>query len=77
MKVSRLGKIMASSVAFFAAVTAVAQDDPYANVSIQTVPVAGNVSMLIGAGGNLGVSAGADGLSLIHLGRCRRNVRCD
>ena len=65
MKVSRLGKIMASSVAFFAAVTAVAQDDPYANVSIQTVPVAGNVSMLIGAGGNIGVSAGADGILII------------
>jgi glyoxylase-like metal-dependent hydrolase (beta-lactamase superfamily II) len=43
----------------------VAQDAPYANVNIQTVPVAGNVSMLIGAGGNIGVSAGADGILII------------
>jgi cyclase len=39
--------------------------DPYANVTIQTVPVAGNVSMLIGQGGNIGVSAGSDGILII------------
>ena len=41
MKVSRLGKIMVGAMAFSVAVTAVAQDGPYANVNIQTVPVAG------------------------------------
>jgi glyoxylase-like metal-dependent hydrolase (beta-lactamase superfamily II) len=65
MKVSRLGKITIGIAAFCTAISAVAQDDPYANVSIQTVPVAGNVSMLIGAGGNIGVSAGADGILII------------
>lgn len=42
-----------------------AQDDRFANVSIQTVPVRGNISMLIGSGGNIGVSAGSDGLLII------------
>ncbi|MXX07125.1 MAG: MBL fold metallo-hydrolase [Gammaproteobacteria bacterium] len=44
---------------------AFAQDDPFANVTIQTVPVAGNISMLIGQGGNIGVSAGEDGVLII------------
>ena len=37
----------------------------YENVTIQTQPVAGNVSMLIGAGGNIGVSSGVDGILII------------
>ena len=44
---------------------AFAQDDPFANVTIQTLPVAGNVSMLVGQGGNIGVSAGEDGVLII------------
>lgn len=48
-----------------AAVSALAQDDRFANVSIETVPVTGNISMLIGSGGNIGVSAGDDGLLII------------
>lgn len=44
---------------------AMAQDDRFANVTIQTVPVRGNISMLIGSGGNIGVSAGSDGLLII------------
>ncbi|NKB34222.1 MAG: MBL fold metallo-hydrolase [Pseudomonadales bacterium] len=39
--------------------------DRFANVTIETVPVAGNISMLIGQGGNIGVSAGADGILII------------
>jgi len=35
------------------------------NVTIQTVPVAGSVSMLVGQGGNIGVSAGEDGILII------------
>ena len=38
-----------------------AQDD----VVIQTIPVSGNVSMLVGQGGNIGVSVGPDGAFLI------------
>ncbi|MEQ8406970.1 MAG: MBL fold metallo-hydrolase [Gammaproteobacteria bacterium] len=40
-----------------------AQD--FSDVTIDTVPVAGNVSMLIGQGGNIGVSAGPDGVLII------------
>jgi cyclase len=46
-------------------ITAGAAFGQYENVTIQTQPVAGNVSMLIGAGGNIGVSAGADGILII------------
>jgi hypothetical protein len=35
-------------------------------VQIRTVSVADGVFMLKGAGGNIGVSAGADGIVLIH-----------
>ena len=48
-----------------AAATVLAQDDRFANVTIETVPVTGNISMLIGSGGNIGVSAGDDGLLII------------
>ena len=37
----------------------------FENVTIQTVPVGGNVSMLVGQGGNIGVSAGDDGILII------------
>lgn len=50
---------------FAAAPPLLAQDDRFASVSIQTVPVRGNISMLIGSGGNIGVSAGSDGLLII------------
>lgn len=39
--------------------------DRFADVSIETVPVAGNISMLVGQGGNIGVSAGADGILIV------------
>ena len=39
--------------------------DRFADVTIETVPVAGNISMLIGQGGNIGVSAGDDGILII------------
>ena len=48
-----------------AAATVLAQDDRFANVTIETVPVTGNISMLIGSGGNIGVSTGEDGLLII------------
>jgi cyclase len=42
-----------------------AQDDRLAKVEIKATKVAGNVWMLEGAGGNIGVSAGPDGLLVI------------
>ncbi len=41
------------------------QAQDFSNVTIRTVPVAGNVSMLMGQGGNIGVSAGPDGVLII------------
>ncbi|HZM01142.1 MAG TPA: MBL fold metallo-hydrolase, partial [Planctomycetota bacterium] len=46
------------------AAPAAAQND-FADVQITTVPVAGPVSMLQGAGGNIGVSAGPDGVLIV------------
>src|SRR5215470_11594517 len=34
-------------------------------VEVQTIPVQGNVHMLVGAGGNMTVQAGSDGLLLV------------
>ncbi len=45
--------------------TVTAQDDRFANVTIEAVPVSGSISMLIGSGGNIGVSAGNDGILII------------
>jgi glyoxylase-like metal-dependent hydrolase (beta-lactamase superfamily II) len=45
--------------------SALGQNDRFANINIETVSVAGNISMLIGSGGNIGVSAGEDGILII------------
>jgi len=45
--------------------TALGQADQFAGVTIETIPVTGNISMLMGSGGNIGVSAGSDGLLII------------
>lgn len=42
-----------------------AHADKFEKVNIQTLPVAESVYMLTGAGGNIGVSAGADGILII------------
>ena len=42
-----------------------AAQNQFENVTIDTVSVAGNISMLIGQGGNIGVSAGSDGILII------------
>ena len=41
-----------------------AQQD-FSKVDIKTIPVAKNIYMLQGAGGNIGVSAGPDGLLIV------------
>jgi glyoxylase-like metal-dependent hydrolase (beta-lactamase superfamily II) len=48
----------------FAAVPASAQGD-YSKVEIKVIKAAGNVYMLQGAGGNIGVSVGADGILIV------------
>jgi cyclase len=44
---------------------AFAQDDRFAKVEIKVHPVAGSVYMLEGAGGNIGVSVGEDGIVIV------------
>jgi cyclase len=48
-----------------AAWTARAQDPDYSKVEIKVIPVGPGVSMLEGAGGNIGVSSGPDGVFII------------
>lgn len=64
----KIKKLVASSLLLAGAclaTTVMAQNDRFANVTIQTVPVSGGISMLVGSGGNIGVSAGDDGLLII------------
>jgi glyoxylase-like metal-dependent hydrolase (beta-lactamase superfamily II) len=56
----RLARCVAAVVLLASAATAQGED-----VEIQTVDVAPGVSMLIGQGGNIGVSTGADGVFLV------------
>ena len=58
-------KLATTCVLLGIAASALAQDDRFASVTIETVPVTGNISMLIGSGGNIGVSTGSDGLLII------------
>ena len=62
-----LQRMIAASVASatLLAGTAVLAQNDFSNVTIETIPVAGNISMLMGAGGNIGVSSGADGILII------------
>ncbi|MCI5106598.1 MAG: MBL fold metallo-hydrolase [Pseudomonadales bacterium] len=59
--ISQLGLLLGFSLS----ASQLAAQDQFANVSIETVPVAGNISMLLGQGGNIGVSAGEDGILIV------------
>src|SRR5438552_7450283 len=56
--------IYASLIAYLVAVDAGAQQD-FSKVEIKVTKVAGNVYMLEGSGGNIGVSAGSDGILIV------------
>jgi hypothetical protein len=47
------------------AITAQAQQRDFSQVQIKATKVAGNVYMLEGSGGNIGVSVGADGILIV------------
>jgi cyclase len=53
------------ALAFFATRPAVAQDRDFSKVEIKTTRVAGSVYVLEGAGGNIGVSVGDDGIVVV------------
>src|SRR5262245_1870997 len=48
-----------------AALPAAAEQQDFSKVEMKVVPVAGNIYMLQGAGGNIGVSAGSDGVLIV------------
>ncbi len=51
------------TILFLVGITVHGQD--FSKVEIKTIPVAGNIYMLQGAGGNIGVSVGPDGLLIV------------
>jgi glyoxylase-like metal-dependent hydrolase (beta-lactamase superfamily II) len=52
-------------LALLAAVTASSQQRDFSKVEIKTTAVAGNIHMLEGSGGNIGVSTGPDGVLIV------------
>src|SRR4051812_11363117 len=52
-------------LAVLAAMPAMAQQQDFSKVEIKAIPAAGNVYMLLGSGGNIGVSAGPDGVLIV------------
>ncbi|HEX8161619.1 MAG TPA: MBL fold metallo-hydrolase [Pyrinomonadaceae bacterium] len=63
MKRTALASALAAACLALAGVARAQQD--FSKVQIKTTRVSGNIYMLEGAGGNIGVSAGADGLLII------------
>jgi cyclase len=61
---NRMALVLAAAFVL-AALPARAQDDDYAKVQIKPTKIAGSIWMLEGAGGNIGVSSGADGLLIV------------
>ena len=58
-------RVLAALLAVALAAVIVAQQQDFSQVQIQTVPVSGHLSMLVGAGGNIGVSVGPDGAFIV------------
>jgi cyclase len=62
--VKDLSRLLAACAALFLAAPAPAQQD-FSKVEIQTEKLSDSVYMMVGAGGNLGVSVGEDGVFLV------------
>ena len=60
-----MSKLPLLILAISIATSAAAQDRDFSKVEIKTVKVAGPISMLQGAGGNIAISAGEDGVAMI------------
>ncbi len=58
-------KVLVSFVLFLFAVSVQAQQTDWSKVQMKATKVAGNVYMLEGAGGNIGVSVGDDGILIV------------
>ncbi len=61
----RLRAATSIAIALLAAAGALAQQQDLSKVEIQTIPLAPGLAMLIGSGGNIAVSTGADGPVII------------
>ena len=57
--------ILVLLVVLYAGVAVAQQQQDWDAIEVQVVPVAGNVSVLVGSGGNIGVSVGDDGTILV------------
>ena len=53
------------AISMVVAGAAVGQEPDWSKVEVKVVPVAGGVSMLVGQGGNIGVTSGKDGIFLV------------
>jgi len=53
------------AISMVVAGVAVGQEPDWSKVEVKAVPVAGGVSMLVGQGGNIGVTTGKDGIFLV------------
>ncbi|MEW6736082.1 MAG: MBL fold metallo-hydrolase [Acidobacteriota bacterium] len=56
--------VIAALAVFFIAIPTLAQDD-FSKVEMRATQVSGNIYMLQGAGGNIGVSVGSDGILIV------------
>ena len=56
---------LALATALLAALPLAAQDQDFSKVEVKVVPVSGHIYMLQGSGGNIGVSAGDDGILIV------------
>ena len=65
MNIRRLLHVFVAFLALAAGSAAAQDEDRFKNTKIQTVPVSAGIWMLVGEGGNIGVSAGEDGVFLI------------
>ncbi len=65
MKKATCVRLLAGLALAAAVLPATAQQQDFSKVEIKVVPAAGNIYMLEGAGGNIGVSAGDDGILIV------------
>ncbi len=72
-----LGIALAAAGSLGVSSTASAQNQDFSQVEIETVPVAEDIYMLLGEGGNIGVLVGEDGVFLTirqEVPRCMRSI---
>jgi cyclase len=64
-RVTLTHRLLASTAALIACSSALAQQQDFSTVKIETIPLAPNLFMLLGAGGNMALSTGPNGSVLV------------